>query len=232
MKVLHFSQNWNVIAYRAIDSLIWVGVIAIVKPSVLARFKVNRDPKRLLIAVGVGFAYVGGNVIFAPYKGNSVGMIAVGLLFALMIGVNEETFSRGLIFGCFEQYGVWVAAIVSSVHFGLLHFANYLWGGYSLQYNISQIIGAAAFGFMACGLMVYSRTIWLPMLVHGLTDFPMQLVGQSAYVKATTGGADWAGTIFEVLFCTLIGWALLTRNDQRKTRRLREMGVRFGLVEA
>jgi len=188
IKVLHFSHNWNVIAYRVIDSLIWIGVIAIVKPSALARFRVKRDPKRLLIALGVGFAYVGGNVIFAPYKGNSALMIAQALLFTLMIGLNEESFSRGLIFGCFEQYGVWVAAIVSSVHFGLMHFSNYVWGGFSLQYNISQIIGAAAFGFMACGLMVYSRTIWLPMLIHGLTDFPIELVGQSAYVKTTTGG--------------------------------------------
>lgn len=230
-KGLHFSGYWNVVAYRLIDSLIWIGVIAIVKPRALARFKVRREPKRLLIALGVGFAYVGGNVIFAPYKGNSALMIAQALLFTLMIGVNEESFSRGLIFGCFEQYGVWVAAIVSSVHFGLLHFANYFWGGYSLRYNISQIIGAAAFGFMSCGLMVYSRTIWLPMLIHGLTDFPMQLVGVSAFVKATTGRADWWGTVVEVFTCVLIGWALMARHDQREMRRMRELGVRFGLVE-
>lgn len=228
---LHLSSFWSVMIYRAIDSAIWVGVIWLLKPKLLTRFSLKKNPRKLLIGIGGGVAYVGGSVLFAPYGGNPWWAILSGLVFALAIGLHEEIFSRGLVFGFFEQYGIWVASIVSSVHFGLMHLSNFVWGGYSLEYNISQILGAGAFGFMCCGLMIYSGTIWLPILVHGLSDFPMQLMGQVAYAKATTGGADWVSTLVEVFFCLVLGWSFLYRSEHRESRRLRGIGLRYGLVE-
>ena len=231
LRSLHLSNFWTAMIYRGIDAVIWVGVIWWLKPKSLTRLSVRKDPKRLLIALGAGSAYVGGQIVWAPYGGNPWWAIVGGLVFALGIGLHEEIFSRGLIFGFFEQYGVWVASIVSSVHFGLMHFSNYVWGGYSFWYNVSQVLGAGAFGFMCCGLMIYSGTIWLPILVHGLSDFPMQLMGAVTYSKLTTGSPDWFATGLEVFLCVLFGWALLTRSDHREMRRMRDIGLRFGLVE-
>lgn len=49
--------------YRGIDAVIWVGVIWWLKPKSLTRFSVKKDPKRLLIAMGAGAAYVGGQIV-------------------------------------------------------------------------------------------------------------------------------------------------------------------------
>ena len=71
----------------------------------------------------------------------------------------------------------------------------------------------------------------MPILVHGLSDFPMQLMGAVTYSKLTTGSPDWFATGLEVFLCVLFGWTLLTRSDHREMRRMRDIGLRFGLVE-
>lgn len=228
---LHLSHFWLALTYRPINTLIWVVAIWLLMPKVLKRFSFRISRDRLLTSAGFGFVYIGGSLFSAQYGGHAWWMIVGGLVFAMSIGLVEETFSRGLIYGFFEQYGVWVAAIISSVHFGLLHFTNFLWGGYSLQYVLAQMLAAASFGFFACGLMIYSGSIWVPIFFHGLTDFPMQLMTQAAFTKSTTGGGDWIGALVEVVICTLFGFSLIYKSQQRDSRRLREIGLRFGLVE-
>ena len=228
---LHLSRFWVAVLFRTVDALFWIGVIFFVNRRVLRRFTLRIAPRMLLLPLAFGVVAIGKELFMAPYSGNSWITVVSGFFFAMSIGLNEETFSRALIFGFFEQYGMWVAAIISSVHFGLLHFSNYMWGGYSLGFNFTQILGAGAFGFFACGLMIYTGSIWIPILIHGLTDFPMMLMSKVSYTNQVTGSPDWLGTAAEAFFYVALGWALIYRSQQADMRRLRLIGIRFGLVE-
>ena len=55
------------------------------------------------------------------YRGVGLAQIFESFVFALFIGIDEDLFSRGFAFGVIERYGVWIAAILSSLQFGLLH---------------------------------------------------------------------------------------------------------------
>ena len=124
------------------------------------------------------------------YRGVGLAQIFESFVFALFIGIDEDLFSRGFAFGVIERYGVWIAAILSSLQFGLLHLGNFVWGGQSAVYTIGQAISAGAFGFLAAALMVYSGSILVPILMHGLCDMPMQFETAAQYTKKVTGKGE------------------------------------------
>jgi membrane protease YdiL (CAAX protease family) len=155
-----------------------------------------------------------GSTFHTNFHGHSAPSIFEGFIFSLSIGFAEEFFSRGFIFGILEKYGVWAAVIGSSIHFGALHIMNIPWGGYSVGYTIGQVIDAAAFGVFSCGLMIFTGTIWSSILVHGLTDLPMQFMTRSAYRSSVTGSFDWLGTFIDAAILVVAGWALIQNRDR------------------
>lgn len=125
-------------------------------------------------------------------------------------------FSRLLIFGYFERFGVWVAAAISSIHFGLLHFSNFAWGGQALAYTSAQVVNAASFGFLCCGLMLYTGSIWIPILLHGLSDYSFQFMTSSEVHSMGQSSVDWLGLGINVfLFCG-IGVLLIAATKPRQ----------------
>lgn len=93
------------------------------------------------------------------------------VFFALagLAGFAEESFFRGLMLRALMPKGVWRAAIVSSVFFGLLHGLNILSGG-DPQAVFIQIGIALAVGFVYATLVVRTGVIWPLVILHGLTD--------------------------------------------------------------
>lgn len=163
--------------------------------------------------------------------------ILQGLVFALFIGIDEEFFSRGFIYASLEGYGVLVASAISSIHFGLLHLGNIAWGGQSVSYTLAQVISASAFGYLALGLMLFTGSIWIPILLHGLSDSPMQFEGAVHYTKIVTGHPDWAGTIGSAVIYVAIGWILIQfNNNQTESRFIKWMESRpfegLGIIES
>jgi membrane protease YdiL (CAAX protease family) len=228
---LPLSTFWWVITARTASSLLSLVAIGIFCPSVLSRFKFSGKPKRLLISLGIVLFLVAPTLFRTDYRGAGVAEIAESFIFALFIGIDEDFFSRGFIFGALERYGVWLAALLSSVNFGLLHFQNIIWGGQSAAYTITQVINAAGFGFLAVALMIYSGTIWIPILMHGLCDFPMQFETATQYRKGVTGGGDWAGVLIDLLIYSVIGWFLIMLSDPARKDRMLNFGKKVGLVE-
>ena len=206
---LPFTHFWTVITIRSFEVAFWVAVMWALKPRMLKRLFVIRDPMRLLGGFGVVAILTIPQLFRATYHGHSFPQVIEGLVFALFIGIDEEIFSRGLIYGFLDKYGVKVAAIVSSVHFGMLHLGNAVWGGQSFAYTFGQVLDAAAFGYLCCGLMLYSRSILVPIVLHGLVDFPMQMVTAAQYTTQVTGGFDWLSTLFDLIIYTVIGWRLI-----------------------
>ena len=221
---------WIGIIYRTFSGLVWLAAIWHFCPLALSRFKVTLS-KRLLIGSLIVLFFTVGSIYHADYAHKSICDVVVGFLFALGIGLDEDFFSRGLIFAAFESDGIQIAAIVSTMHFGLLHFGNAIWGGQSFSFTSTQVVGAMAFGYLCVGLMLYTKTIWVPVLFHGLTDFPMQLESAASYKNVVTGQAYWLYTFSFAIPYVIIGWVLIALSRGGRFRRLSSLVKKLGLSD-
>lgn len=94
-----------------------------------------------------------------------------GIIYLMGIGFSEEVFSRGLIFGKLRHYGLHKAMIASSVVFGLLHINVYAGYGWDLWLAYDHVISAGAFGYLACAVMIATRSIWVSSIFHTLFNW-------------------------------------------------------------
>ena len=227
---LPLPGHWIGIIYRTCSGSMWFAAIWYLYPQALSRFKVHLS-KRLLIGLLVVLFFASGLVFHSDFAHSSIFDVVIGFLFSLGIGVDEDFFSRGLIFGAFESYGIQTAAIISSVHFGLLHFGNVIWGGQSLSFTSSQVVGAMAFGYLCVGLMVYTKTIWVPVLFHGLVDFPMQLESASSFTKGVTGPADWGQTFSFAIPYAIASWVLINIGSTKRLQLVLRLASNLHLME-
>ena len=215
---------------RSLTSLLALIGIKVLYPQSLRRLKGVASRKRLLIGlVLVTFLTLPG-LMHSQMTSFRASQILEGLIFAVFIGFDEEFFSRGFIYACLEGYGVLVATVISSIHFGLLHLGNIPWGGQSVSYTLAQVISASAFGYLAVGLMLYTGSIWIPILLHGLSDSPMQFEGAAHYTKAVTGHPYWVGTILNAVTYIAIGWVLIQFSKNEMRSKLTGWAEKFSLV--
>ena len=161
----------------------------------------------------------------------SASQIIEGVIFAMFIGLDEETLSRGLIFASFESKGRTLAMLISSFHFGLMHLGNYLWGGQGLSFTLGQVIESAGFGYLACALMIFSRSIWPSIIFHGLTDTPMQFQSVVRFTHEVTSSPNWLGTIVTTFTYLLLGNVLLIASDLSRHSRLTKVFQILKLIE-
>ena len=216
---LPLSHFWTAMIYRAVNVGFCLLMIWVLKPSLFKRFTLRIEPKKLGIMAGLLLILVGRQAMSAPFSKFSIFDIVTAFFFTMSIGVDEEIFSRVMIFGFFQRYGVWVAAVISSIHFGALHIGNYFWGDQSWDYTVVQVVGAGAFGFLCCGFMLYGGSVWVPILLHGLSDFPFQFMTQKEFVATGHAQTDWVGAAIEVFVFVTVG-AFLIYNSQAKLKTL------------
>ena len=98
-------------------------------------------------------------------------VMIIGLCF---VGVAEELLCRGIVaqtllerFG-FERAGIWRAAIVSGIIFGLLHSGNFLVGDF--DFVAVQMTTAAGGGILYAAIYYRTGNIWIVALAHALND--------------------------------------------------------------
>jgi membrane protease YdiL (CAAX protease family) len=94
-----------------------------------------------------------------------------GVIFLFGIGISEELFSRGLVFGMLRKYGERKAIIFSSAVFGLMHINVYVGARWDLWDAYGHVISAGAWGFLACTVMIATRSIWFVAVFHALIDW-------------------------------------------------------------
>jgi membrane protease YdiL (CAAX protease family) len=195
-------------AYRGASTFMTVALIYFFAPNALRSLapwvKRGRGLSSLYIVVFV----IGSSGALHVIAHHSLYQLFLATLWALSIGIEEDTFARGFSFGVLSKYGIWFAATISSIEFGALHLMNIL-SGYSWAYTSGQAVSAAAFGFLCCGLMIYSGTIWLPILFHAATDLPMSLQSSAAFTKDVTGGTQWFFVLIQSAIYIGIGAALI-----------------------
>ncbi|MBT0584812.1 CPBP family intramembrane glutamic endopeptidase [Alteromonas oceanisediminis] len=89
-------------------------------------------------------------------------------------GVFEETMMRAIAFCILlkawgnTRAGVYKAAIAQAVIFGLVHLLNLL-NGFAVEV-VAQVIYATLIGFGFAGAVIYTRSIWPAVLVHGFIN--------------------------------------------------------------
>ena len=160
----------------------------------------------------------------------SVGYFLTTLLMAIGVGLNEELFSRGLILSYFEKFGSGWAFWVSSLTFGAFHLLNIIYGSNPVG-AIYQAIHATGAGFIFAGLLLYTRSIWIPVLYHAANDFPLLQYHSSTSDNVPFEWSTVGGLVMEALFALAIGGALYYFSKDR-FQDLTNLAVKYKLVEA
>lgn len=122
-------------------------------------------------------------------------------------GFFEELVVRGAVLLAFlfamkrSNYQALGAAIASSIIFGLFHFIN-LTGGQSLGDTIQQVVYATGFGLVFVAIYYRTNSLWIAMVLHGLTDFTSEF-------QAGSVGGGWLEILIYILPLTLVAlWML------------------------
>ena len=118
----------------------------------------------------------------------SAEMIIFGLVQAIVIGVREECFFRGAVQNILaKKYassvkGVWGAAVLGAVIFGMFHLIN-IFSGFDPLVVCMQALSATGTGLFFAAIYLRSRNLWAAVLVHALID-TVALAG-SIFLKQT-----------------------------------------------
>jgi len=95
-------------------------------------------------------------------------------------GVFEEVLVRGLILKILlltmgdTKRGIIKACLISSAIFGVVHIVNVIVVGEFLPV-IAQVIYATFIGVFYAALFLRTKTLWIPILLHGLTNVSTQI---------------------------------------------------------
>jgi membrane protease YdiL (CAAX protease family) len=113
----------------------------------------------------------------------SAGVLAT----TLVVGFTEEWMYRGLLFAALSRrFGLRNGAFIALVLFGVLHLLNMAAGmppiGALFQFFMTMLIGSTLM-LAAVG----TRSLWIPVIVHGLYDF--LTIETSRMIAA--GSASW-----------------------------------------
>jgi len=104
-----------------------------------------------------------------PFHTMRISQWLSGITFLLVDGFTEEVLSRGVIFGVLQRRGLPIAVIGSSLMFGLMHLNVYI-GNWDPWQAYWHVMSAASFGVFACALLVVTKSMWVPIIFHSLSD--------------------------------------------------------------
>lgn len=156
-------------------------------------------PLYLAIAIAVSEIVIDRNLYW---------MLAISA--GLCAGIFEEFLFRGLILGILlkafrhmtKKRQVWLAVVISSVLFGLIHSVNVL--HQPIGDTALQMLFAVWFGLILSVLYLRSGTIILPMLFHGVWDFSIGIAKGSINETATVTLAEIITNVVLFLIVLLI----------------------------
>ena len=90
------------------------------------------------------------------------------MVYAALAAVAEEFFFRGFLFTALKKRGRFLAAIVSSAAFAILHLVNL--ANHPIDYTLLQVAAAFSVGFALCGLLWKTKKLLPCLLCHLLIN--------------------------------------------------------------
>ncbi|HMQ54605.1 MAG TPA: type II CAAX endopeptidase family protein [Anaerolineae bacterium] len=134
-------------------------------------------PAALFILAFVGIGVAGG---LPPAQ-----VVFFVLINTLLVGVSEELMFRGIMFWtALPRFSIWPAIWITSLLFGGVHTLNALMTGDTIA-GVGQALQATLFGVWITAIRLRTRSILPAMLIHGLWDFSVFLMGASAAAAAS-----------------------------------------------
>ena len=196
-------------------------------PRELAEFSRRGALRELVAGLLIGAALFASSLgvlaalgLYTIHGTRSLDVMIVPLAMSIGAGVVEEILFRGVIFRIVESsLGTWIALLISSTLFGLVHLLN----PHATWLGALSIIFEA--GVMLAAAYLLTRRLWLPIGIHigwnftqgGLFSVPVSSVVSKGYFDATLTGPEWlSGGVFgveasvvAVAICVAFGIALL-----------------------
>lgn len=105
----------------------------------------------------------------AAIPGTTAAHLALLVGLAALVGFVEEVAFRGLLLRWLAPSGLWRAAVVSSVAFGVAHLVNLL-SGADLGATLVQVGYATALGFAFAAVALRTGVLWPLIIIHALMD--------------------------------------------------------------
>jgi membrane protease YdiL (CAAX protease family) len=165
----------------------------------------------LASGIALGFARMG------------LGRVAYFIAMTGLIGFVEEVFFRGLILRALASRGLWRAALVSAVLFGLAHSLNALSGANTLAIAL-QIGYALAIGFGFAAVTLRTGILWPLVLIHALIDLASFLVSDRASAGSPTT-VDMVFTILTIVVFTGYGIVMMRAGQPLSRDRARSLAL-------
>ena len=174
-------MNWN---GKILSIIFWIIGYFILKKLFVNNnfFTIKQEKHNLKKIIFVVIAIIVFDIIYAlPQDGIEFNIN--GLLFVLLMpGLDEEIFFRGILLGLllsslkvkkifFIDTGVLILAIL----FGLVH-ALRIYPDYSLNFSLKYFIYAGTLGYILGWITIKSKSILIPIIVHNLSDFFLDLI--------------------------------------------------------
>ena len=160
----------SIISYYIVGAL-FMGLVFIKGFDSLEYFRLPELNARSITAMTVAAAMVSPHFFGGQNEMKPWSVAIPGIIFLFSIGFGEEMFARGLCFGMLRKYGQRNAIIYSSVVFGFLHLNLYVGENWELWNAYDHVISSGVFGVIAAQIMIMSRSIWVAVIFHALTDW-------------------------------------------------------------
>ncbi|PDW01342.1 CPBP family intramembrane glutamic endopeptidase [Candidatus Chloroploca asiatica] len=129
------------------------------------------------------------------------------LILAFLIGFAEETIFRGLMLNALKARGLWQAAMITSLLFGLSHSLNLLSGKSGADILI-QVAYALAVGFAFAALVLKQGMLWPLIVAHALINF-------TSFIGKDTLPAFWNTVAGVALTFMFMSYGLYIMRQQR-----------------
>lgn len=135
------------------------------------------------------------------------------LLLTVLAAFVEEVLYRGLMLRALAPRGVWRAAVVTALLFGVMHLLT-AFAGSDLGVVVGRSVYAAAIGFAYAAYVLRTGLIWPVILVHALANFADLIDQEVLFQESAPTEADLIRWLIYVVVFTLYG-ALVLRGITR-----------------
>jgi membrane protease YdiL (CAAX protease family) len=163
----------NSIVTYSVVLAVFLTIIFVKGLDCLEYFRLPRIGLASFSAIAIAVIFVSPRLWGGHNEMKPIDIALPGVIYLLGIGFSEEVFSRGLVFGKLRHLGERKAMVYSSVVFGLLHLNVYVGYDWDLWIAYSHVISAGAFGFLACAIMITTRSIWISAVFHTFFNWPI-----------------------------------------------------------
>lgn len=149
--------------------------------------------KNVLLGTSIGFVLQSLTILVIYLNGsysvigiNPISFILIPFAIMFTVAIIEEILVRGIIFRIIEEkLGSYIALIISSLLFGILHLAN-------AHSTILSSICITTAGFLFGAIFIYTRNLWCPIALHFAWNF-----SQSGIYGAITSGNEKTSSLLE-----------------------------------